>query len=33
MLGLGLVFLFWVKLASIRPPDPTTVDTDRPAAH
>ncbi len=33
MLGLGLVFLLWVKLAPIRPPDPSTVDTDRPPAH
>lgn len=33
MLALGLVFLLWVRLAPIRPPDPDTVDTDRPAAH
>jgi hypothetical protein len=33
MLGLGLLFLLWVRLAPVRPPDPSTVDTDRPAAH
>lgn len=33
MLGMGLLFLLWVRLAPVRPPDPSTVDTDRPAAH
>jgi hypothetical protein len=32
MLGMGLLFLLWVRLAPIQHPDPGPVDTDRPAA-
>ena len=33
MLAMGLLFLLWVKLAPLHPPDPSTIDRDRPAAH
>ena len=33
MLVLGLLFLLWVKLSPLKPPDPSTIDTTRPAMH
>ena len=33
MLVLGALFLLWLKLAPLQPPDPSTIDNDRPPAH
>ena len=33
MLVLGALFLLWMKVNPLVPPDPSTIDMDRPAAH
>ena len=33
MLVLGALFLLWMKLNPLVPPDPSTIDMDRPPAH
>jgi hypothetical protein len=33
MLVLGLLFLLWARLAPVKHPDPSTIDTTRPAMH
>ena len=33
MLVLGALFLLWMKVNPLVPPDPSTIDMDRPPAH
>ena len=33
MLVLGALFLLWMRLNPLVPPDPSTIDMDRPPAH
>jgi hypothetical protein len=33
MLVLGALFLVWMKVNPLVPPDPSTIDMDRPPAH
>jgi xanthine/uracil/vitamin C permease (AzgA family) len=33
MLVLGVLFLLWMKVNPLVPPDPSTIDMDRPPAH
>jgi hypothetical protein len=33
MLVVGMIFGVWARLQPTKPPDPSTIDTDRPAQH